>query len=74
LIYGLSVLIQATAATALPAGQIVRIDLERGVIEERATNLVWRSAPCPPEVIAATRRNQLLLQMRRIVEDEGFAE
>jgi hypothetical protein len=40
LIYGLSVLIQATAAAALPVGQIVRIDLERGVIEERATNLV----------------------------------
>ncbi|MCG8349780.1 MAG: hypothetical protein MI924_18605 [Chloroflexales bacterium] len=73
-VYGLPILIQATAATALSARQIVRIDLERGAIEERETSLVWRSAPCPPEVIAATRRNQMLLRMRRVVEDEGFAE
>lgn len=72
--YGLPLLAQPAAAAAIAPGAIVRIDLERGSVAERETGAVWECAPCPPEVVAAARRAQLLARMRRVVEDEGFAE
>ncbi|NJO07603.1 MAG: hypothetical protein HC876_19970 [Chloroflexaceae bacterium] len=55
----------------------MRIDLERGTITtmNRANRPApWQFAPCPPEVCHAVRRAQLLARMRRIVENEGFAD
>jgi 3-isopropylmalate/(R)-2-methylmalate dehydratase small subunit len=71
--YGLPVLIQAAAAQAIPAGALLRIDIARGNIEVPG-GAGWQSDPCAEPVIAATQRAQLLIRMRRVVEDEGFAE
>jgi 3-isopropylmalate/(R)-2-methylmalate dehydratase small subunit len=69
--FGLPVLV-CPAAAAIAEGVIVRIDLERGRIEERASGTVYDTPPCAPELIAAARRAQLLARMRRVVEEEGF--
>jgi 3-isopropylmalate/(R)-2-methylmalate dehydratase small subunit len=69
--YGLPVLI-SLAASSIAAGAIVRIDLASGTISDRGSGTVYQVTPCPPELIAAVRRSQLLIRMRRIVEEEGF--
>jgi 3-isopropylmalate/(R)-2-methylmalate dehydratase small subunit len=69
--FGLPVLICPTAA-AIAEGAVVRIDLARGRIEDRASGALYDAPPCPPELIAAVRRAQLLTRMRRVVEEEGF--
>ena len=69
--FGLPVLI-CPAAAAVVEGAVVRLDLERGRIEDRASGAIYDAPPCPPDLIAAVRRAQLLARMRRVVEDEGF--
>jgi 3-isopropylmalate/(R)-2-methylmalate dehydratase small subunit len=70
--YGLPVLISPAAAAAITAGTVVRLDLARGRIEDRASGAVYDAPPCPPALIDAARRAQLLARMRRVVEEEGF--
>jgi 3-isopropylmalate/(R)-2-methylmalate dehydratase small subunit len=69
--YGLPALVAPDAA-ALPAGHLLRLDLERGTITDRATGSVTSFTPCSPTMIAAVRRAQLLRRMRQVVEEEGF--
>ena len=71
-VYGLPVLICSAAVAAIGAGAVVRIDLARGRIEDRASGAVDDAPPCPPEVTDAARRAQLLTRMRRVVEEEGY--
>jgi 3-isopropylmalate/(R)-2-methylmalate dehydratase small subunit len=70
--YGLPVLICPAAAATIAAGTVVRLDLARGRIEDRASGVVYDTPPCPPALIDAARRAQLLAHMRRVVEEEGF--
>jgi 3-isopropylmalate/(R)-2-methylmalate dehydratase small subunit len=70
--FGLPVLVCPTAVAALAEGVVVRIDLERGRIDDRASGASYAAPPCKPELIAAARRAQLLARMRRVVEEEGF--
>lgn len=72
--YGMPVLICPDAANAVPDGVLLRIDLARGAIEERTNGTRWQCPPAPPTVLEATRRSQLLGRMRRVVEDEGYAD
>lgn len=75
--YGLPVLLQPEATAALPAGAIVRLDLARGRISQTAPPdpaATWHTTPCPPDVLAAVQRTLLLSRMRRVVEDEGYAD
>jgi 3-isopropylmalate dehydratase small subunit len=72
--YGLPLLAHGEAAASIQSGDIVRLDLERGTIEDQAAGKIWQGEPCSPACIAAARRAQMLARMRRIVEDEGFAE
>ena len=69
--FGLPVLV-CPAAAAIAEGMVVRIDLARGRIEDRASGAIFDAPPCAPELIAAVRRAQLLARMRRVVEEEGF--
>ena len=69
--FGLPVLV-CPAAVAIAEGVVVRIDLARGRIEDRATGALYNAPPCAPDLIAAVQRAQLLSRMRRVVEDEGF--
>jgi 3-isopropylmalate/(R)-2-methylmalate dehydratase small subunit len=69
--FGLPVLV-CPAAAAIAEGMVVRIDLARGRIEDRATGALYETPPCTPDLIAAVRRAQLLSRMRRVVEEEGF--
>jgi 3-isopropylmalate/(R)-2-methylmalate dehydratase small subunit len=69
--YGLPVLACPPAAATAP-GSVVRIDLASGAITDRATGERYAAEPCPPELVAAVRRAQLLARMRRVVEEEGF--
>jgi 3-isopropylmalate/(R)-2-methylmalate dehydratase small subunit len=69
--YGLPVLVCPQAIGAIAAGGVVRLDLT-GRIEDRSTGAVYQAPPCPPELIEAVRRSQLLARMRRVVEEEGF--
>jgi 3-isopropylmalate/(R)-2-methylmalate dehydratase small subunit len=71
-IYGLPVLACPAAVVAIAAGTVVRLDLARGRIEDRASGAMYDAPPCPPELIDAARRAQLLTRMRRMVEEEGF--
>jgi 3-isopropylmalate/(R)-2-methylmalate dehydratase small subunit len=71
-VYGLPVLSCPAAVAAIGAGAVVRIDLARGRIEDRASGAVYDAPPCPPEVVDAARRAQLLARMRRLVEEEGY--
>ena len=70
--FGLPVLVCPAAVIAVAEGVVVRIDLERGRIEDRASGASYAAPPCAPELIAAARRAQLLARMRRVVEEEGF--
>ena len=70
--FGLPVLICPAAAATIAEGVVVRIDLERGRIEDRASGMLYNAPPCTSELIAAARRVQLLSRMRRVVEEEGF--
>jgi 3-isopropylmalate/(R)-2-methylmalate dehydratase small subunit len=70
--YGLPLLAAPQAAAAIPEGAVVRLDLERGQIE--ADGQRWACSPLDPPALAAARRAQLLARMRRVVEDEGYAE
>lgn len=72
-LYGLPVLAQPDAVAIIPMAALLRLDLERGLVEARETDR-WQATPCPADVLAATRRAQLLARMRRVVEDEGYAE
>ena len=69
---GLPVLVCPAAVASIAEGVVVRIDLERGLIEERASDASYTAPPCTPELIAAARRAQLLARMRRVVDEEGF--
>ncbi len=69
--YGLPVLI-SSAATSMMPGTIVRIDLASGKITDRSNGAVFQTTPCPADLVATVRRAQLLVRMRRVVEEEGF--
>lgn len=71
-IYGLPIVASPAAARAIAEGAVVRLDLERGQIE--AGGVRWPFVPLTAEARAAARRAQLLARMRRVVEDEGYAE
>lgn len=71
-IYGLPLLAVAEAAGTLADGELIRLDLERGTIEAAGTRWVATALEAP--ALAAVRRAQLLARMRRVVEDEGYAE
>lgn len=68
---GLPVL-QHSLAHALPAGDVLRIDLATGGVEAREAGLRLETEPVAPAIVAAVRQAQLLSRMRRVVEDEGF--
>jgi 3-isopropylmalate/(R)-2-methylmalate dehydratase small subunit len=70
-VYGLPVL-ESPAASAIAAGHVVRLDLAAGTITDRDTGVHFSTTPCAPELVAAVRRAQLLVRMRRVVEEEGF--
>lgn len=70
---GLPILTQP-AATTMPSGHLVRLDLERGTIQDQTVGTTWHYPPCSPLVLAAVQRTLLLMRMRRVVEDEGYAE
>ncbi len=70
--YGLPVLACPAAIGPIAAGGVVRLDLASGRIVDRSTGAVYHAPPCPPALVAAARRSQLLARMRRVVEDEGF--
>jgi 3-isopropylmalate dehydratase small subunit len=70
--YGLPVVVSPDAAIAIAAGGVVRLDLARGQIEDRANRAQYPAPPSSPELIAAVRRAQLLTRMRRVVDEEGF--
>ena len=70
-IYGLPVLC-CEAAGRIGTGVTLRIDLERGLITDRTNDQHYQVAPAAPELLAAVRRNELLLRMRQVVEEEGF--
>lgn len=72
--FGMPLLVQVEAAAAVPAQSSVRLDLARGRIEDQASGTIWWCTPCTPATVEAVRRVQLLARMRRVVEDEGFAE
>jgi 3-isopropylmalate/(R)-2-methylmalate dehydratase small subunit len=70
--YGLPVLLCPDAVERIVPGGVVRLDLASGRITDRATGAAYQAPPCPPELAAAVRRAQLLMRMRRVVEEEGF--
>lgn len=70
--HGLPVLHAPAAAEGIPAGVVVRLDLERGQATDRASGAVFLFPPCSAPLIAAVRRGQLLARMRRVVEEEGY--
>jgi 3-isopropylmalate/(R)-2-methylmalate dehydratase small subunit len=70
--YGLPVLICPAAVSAIAPGGVVRLDLAGGRITDRATGEVYLAPPCAPALVDAVRRAQLLVRMRRVVEEEGF--
>jgi 3-isopropylmalate/(R)-2-methylmalate dehydratase small subunit len=72
--YGLPVLVQPAATAALASGALLRLDLLRGTLRDQTSGASWQTAPCSPAVLAAVQRAQLLQRMRRVVEDEGYAE
>jgi len=70
-VYGLPVL-ESPAAGAIAEGVVVRLDLARGRIEDRSTGAIYVAPACPPELVDAVWRAQLLARMRRVAEEEGF--
>lgn len=70
--YGLPILVAPAAAAAISEGALLRLDLERGIVESAGAR--WSAPPLSPEALAVVRRVTLLARMRRVVEDEGLAE
>ena len=70
--YGLALVIAPDAAAAIAEDAVVRLDLERGGLEAGSGR--WAFTPLAPAALAASRRAQILARMRRVVEDEGYAE
>jgi 3-isopropylmalate/(R)-2-methylmalate dehydratase small subunit len=70
--YGLPVLFCSEAAESIAAGHVIRLDLERGSVQDQVTGIAYCAPPAPPDVAAAVRRAQLLMRMRRVVEDEEY--
>lgn len=68
----LPVLTCPEAAARIAQGTVVRIDLESGRIDDRATGEQFSAPPPSPEVRTAVRGAQLLSRMRQVVEEEGF--
>lgn len=71
-VYGLPFVVAPAGAAAIAEGELVRLDLERGGLA--AGGRRWAVEPLAPPYLAAVRRAQLLSRMRRVVEDEGYAE
>lgn len=71
---GLALLVAPEAVTAIDSGRVLRLDLARGAIEDIMSRERWPASPCPPAMLAAVQRTQLLFRMRRVAEDEGYAE
>jgi 3-isopropylmalate/(R)-2-methylmalate dehydratase small subunit len=69
--YGLPVLV-SPEADRIAAGALLRIDLERGQVEERAHGRRYQVAPSSAALLQAVRRSQLIARMRQVVEEEGF--
>lgn len=69
--YGLPVL-AVSSPGAIAEGAVVRLDLERGRLEVGLQQ--WTFWPLALEALAAARRAQILARMRRVAEDEGYAE
>ncbi len=72
LVYGLPIVSAPEAVGAIAEGAVVRLDLEDGRLEVAPQR--WTFAPLSHAALAAARRAQLLARMRRVVEDEGYAE
>ncbi|WP_129671454.1 hypothetical protein [Candidatus Chloroploca sp. Khr17] len=70
--YGLPILALAEASTRLTEAHLVRLDLERGSLA--CADTTWSYEPLERATLDAVRRTQLLARMRRVVEDEGYAE
>jgi hypothetical protein len=70
--YGLPVIPTASDLLQLAEGDLLRLDLERGHAESGGR--AWAFAPLDGPALAAVRRAQLLARMRRVVEEEGYAE
>jgi 3-isopropylmalate dehydratase small subunit len=70
--YGLPIIAAPEAAAALGEGVLLRLDLERGSLE--GAGVCWTTPPLAVAALGAVRRAQLLVRMRRVVEEEGFAE
>ncbi len=76
---GLPVLVQPTAAQQIRSGDLLRLDLARGrmlclTADAHATRSAWDCCACPTEIVQQVQRMHLLMWMRRVAEDEGFAE
>ncbi|PDV99505.1 hypothetical protein [Candidatus Chloroploca asiatica] len=71
-IYGLPILALPEASTLLTEARLVRLDLERGSLT--CADTTWFYTPLERATLDAVRRTQLLTRMRRVVEDEGYAE
>ncbi len=70
--YGLPVLECPAAPIGIAPGAIVRIDLARGTITDRGSGAAFQASACPPALIEAVRRAQLLARMRQVVDEEGY--
>jgi 3-isopropylmalate/(R)-2-methylmalate dehydratase small subunit len=71
---GLPILVQPDAALSIQADSIVRLNLERGTIDDQSAQRIWRCAPTEPAVLVAMQRMLLFTRMRRFTEDEGLAD
>lgn len=69
---GLPILSAPAAVPLLDEGTLLRLDLEHGVVEGGGTR--YEVAPLAKPTLEMVRRVQLLSRMRRVVEEEGFAE
>lgn len=72
--FGLPIVATEAASATIAAGALLRLDLQRGTLEDQTHGTRWQVAPCTADVLAATRRAVLLARMRRVVEDEGYGE
>ena len=70
--YGLPIMSAPAAVPLLDEGTLLRLDLEHGVVEGGGAR--WEVAPLAKPTLEMVRRVQLLSRMRRVVEEEGFAE
>jgi 3-isopropylmalate/(R)-2-methylmalate dehydratase small subunit len=70
--YGLPIVCAPEAVPLLHEGTLFRLDLERGLVEGAGAR--WEVVPLVKSMLDNVRRVQLLARMRRVVEEEGFAE